>query len=126
MPSAFVVAAQLRAQGQAGYTNLTRAVKKTAQLGLAKVKANASGRPGPRRVTGDYKRSMNVETLGPFAASIGTDKIQARRLENGFVGEDSLGRHYNQPAYPHWEPMRQWIEPVLEEAVLRVIDTEPS
>lgn len=124
MPSAFVVAAQLRAEGVNVARAMTGALRKTSQLGLAKVKANASGRPGPRRVTGNYKRSMSVEHIGPFEDSIGTDAPQARRLEFGFVGEDSLGRTYNQPAFPHWEPMRQWVEPVLEAAVLAVLDTE--
>lgn len=126
MPSAFVVATELRAQAEAATVALKKVVATYSQLGLAKVRANASGRPGPRRVTGNYLRSMNVEIIDAFTRSIGTNAPQARRLENGFVGTDSLGRHYNQPPYPHWQPMADWLEPKFEAAVETIIDTEAS
>lgn len=66
------------------------------QLLVTKVKANASGRPGPRVQTGDYRRSINmVFKGGPNPeASVGTNRPQGRRLEFGFHGTDSLGRSY--------------------------------
>lgn len=33
-----------------------------------------------------------------------TDAQQAKGLEYGFVGVDSLGRHYRQPPFPHVAP----------------------
>lgn len=117
MPDAFVVAADIRQATGRTMTLVGQATRKAAQLGLGKVRANASGRPGPRRITGDYVRKMNIRKVAQFDQSIGTDAVQARRLENGFVGVDSLGRHYNQPPYPHWGPMADWIGPQFAQLV---------
>lgn len=35
---------------------------------------------------------------------VGTNVEYARRIEYGFSGTDSLGRHYNQPAHPYLRP----------------------
>ena len=77
------------------------------------VKAHASGRPGPRTPTGDYRRSIvgEVERRSGFTVgTVGTNRPQGRRLELGFVGIDALGRHYNQPPYPHFRPALSKIE----------------
>lgn len=84
--------------------------KKAANDTLGKVKANASGRPGPRRVTGDYTRSMNVAHSGDESV-VSTNAAQALRLEHGFHGADSRGRHYNQGPLPHWRPAFEWGQP---------------
>ena len=97
----------------AGPVVLQEVVKYWAFAGLGRVKSNASGRPGPRRVTGDYTRTFNVElyrTGDAVRATIGTNAVQALRLELGFVGADSLGRVYNQAPLPHWMPMADWVE----------------
>lgn len=81
---------------------------------VTKIKANASGRPGPNAPTGDYRRSwtLQVTSRGGFTIAIaGTNRPQGRRLEYGFHGVDSLGRHYNQPAYPHVGPAIDAVEP---------------
>lgn len=117
MSDAHVVAAEIEAAAQYGVEFVQKTVRTYAQLGLAKVRANASGRPGPRRVTGNYKRSMNVEYVGPYEAIIGTNAPQGRRLEFGFVGTDSLGRHYNQAPLPHWQPMADWLLPQFAAAI---------
>lgn len=83
------------------------AVTKHGQLLQTRVMANASGRPGPNVVTGDYRRSITLRVFrngGMAVAVVGTNKPQGRRLEFGFHGVDSLGRHYNQPPYPHFGP----------------------
>lgn len=41
---------------------------------------------------------------GVAESLIGTTAPQGRRLEFGFTGTDRLGRHYNQPPYPHVAP----------------------
>lgn len=72
-----------------------------------RVRGKASGRPGPRAPTGDYRRSITLSVVraGRMSiAEVGTNRPQGRRLEFGFVGEDSLGRRYNQPPYPHFGP----------------------
>lgn len=72
-----------------------------------RIQAHASGRPGPRAPTGDYRRSWAEKftiTNGNPTVYVGTHKPQGRRLEMGFVGADSLGRVYRQPPYPHVAP----------------------
>jgi hypothetical protein len=89
------------------------------------IKANASGRPGPRAITGNYRRSWNTQMTkvgGGAAAIVGTAAPQGRRLEMGFVGVDSLGRHYNQPPFPHVRPAMQQIEPGFVQAMRKILD----
>jgi hypothetical protein len=77
-----------------------------AQILETRIKASASGRPGPNAPTGDYRRSWNTQLTmngDQVVADVGTNKPQGRRLEFGFVGTDSLGRFYNQPPFPHVE-----------------------
>jgi hypothetical protein len=90
-----------------------RQLKQWGYLLETKIKGKASGRPGPNAPTGDYRRSWTTElgtNLGDRAVIVGTNKPQGRRLEYGFVGVDSLGRHFNQPPYPHVRPAMQEIE----------------
>lgn len=78
-----------------------------AMLVQRRVQANASGRPGPRSVTGDYRRSIRRRSRPVVAggySDIGTDAPQGRRLEVGFVGTDSAGRRYRQRPFPHFGP----------------------
>ena len=90
-------------------------VEKTAVDLAALTQQNASGRPGPNAPTGDYRGSWRVEPVRDGAdevsRSVGTDRPQARRLEYGFVGADSLGRVYDQQPYPHHGPALDVIEP---------------
>lgn len=78
--------------------------------------------PGPNVGTGDYVRSMTqtngFEGDNPVS-TVWTNAPQARRLEYGFpvVMVDSLGRHFNQPPFPHWRPAAEEIEPVLRRNV---------
>lgn len=95
------------------------------QLLVTTVQRNASlprsGPPGPRLQTGDYVRSWNLrmESLGgTIAASAGTNRPQARRLENGFVGPDTRGRVYHQPPYKHAQPALDEVGPVWADALL--------
>lgn len=86
------------------------------QLLTTRVQAHASGRPGPNIVTGDYRRSINMEVMSSEATTIvavGTNEPQGRRLEFGFHGRDSLGRFYDQPPYPHFGPAVDEIVPGL-------------
>ena len=56
-------------------------------------------------LTGTYRRSIHIKPLPAWlAVAIGTDLPYGPRLEYGFAGVDSLGRHYNQPARPHFRP----------------------
>lgn len=70
-------------------------------------KAHARGRPGPRvrsgRLWGSITWRLGHDAVSPYA-DIGSAVEYARRIELGFVGEDSLGRRYNQPAFPYLRP----------------------
>ncbi|MEU9615850.1 HK97 gp10 family phage protein [Streptomyces sp. NPDC048209] len=93
-----------------------RAVRHTGELGRARIRGNASGRPGPNVITGAYRNSWETNTRRlPYGAmcTIGTNAPQGRRLEFGFVGPDSLGRVYNQPPFPHVGPAIGYIGATL-------------
>lgn len=94
------------------------------QLLRTRVMAKASGRPGPNAPTGDYRRSITLEIVrGTFSISavVGTNKPQGRRLEYGFVGVDSAGRHYDQPPYPHFLPAQDEIGRLMVQDIDRIV-----
>lgn len=120
--NAHQIAAQMRARSAAAEAAGHRVVRTYGQLLLTRVRANASGRPGPRAVTGDYRRSWNVQYVdhaGRHSATVGTAAPQARRLEYGFVGADRLGRVYNQPPFPHVGPAVLTTAPEFRDALAR-------
>jgi len=79
-------------------------MRRSGQLMLTRVVYYASGGgQGPQVRTGAYVRSINLE-VSPSGWRVYTNAPQARRLEYGFVGTDSLGRHYSQAPLPHWRP----------------------
>jgi hypothetical protein len=101
---------------------LETAVKRHASLPRTAPRGPNTG--GPRLITGDYNRSINLRMSGgPVAptATVGTDRPQGPRLEFGFVGVDSLGRHYDQPPYPHFGPAFDEIAPQFEAAIAGVV-----
>ena len=115
----FAMAAKMAANAKVIDDVTEQAIKTVGYRGLGLVKKNASGRPGPRVRTGDYRRSLNVrfgadkfsDARGiTHSATIGTNAPQAQRLEEGFIGADSLSRVYNQPAFPHFRPMAEQIQ----------------
>lgn len=76
-------------------------VKRLLQL----VIKHASGRPGPNVVSGAYIGSFVI-----VADNVTNFSPQTHRLEYGFIGTDSLGRNYHQPAFPHFRPALQEIK----------------
>lgn len=93
------------------------------------IRARASGRPGPRAQTGDYRRSITwryARLPGVVTSVVGTNAPQGRRLEFGFApgiapqnGVDVLGRRFEQPPRPHFGPAADEVRPRYE-AALRV------
>jgi hypothetical protein len=74
---------------------------------LSSAKRHASGRPGPNVVTGAYVANMRVMLVMGREyrqAMVANSSPQARRLEYGFYGTDSLGRVYHQGPFPHMRP----------------------
>lgn len=119
------VAAGLLADAAKVRGGLRTPVSQAGQELRRRIQARASGRPGPRVVTGNYRRSWSAESYSVpdgAAVSVGTNAPQGRRLEYGFNGVDSLGRKYNQPPYPHVGPAADGFEPVFE----RMIDAYVS
>lgn len=124
--------AGLGAYGRAVHAGVQRAALTTGLLLQTVIQANASlpasGPPGPRAITGDYRASWGVEpdlSLGPdqVGAIVGTNKPQARRLEYGFVGADALGRHYNQRPYPHVQPALDAVRPQFQQSMRGAVRT---
>jgi len=103
-----------------------RTVQQQARIMRALIQENASGRPGPYIITGDYRGSWRVE---PFpvpdggGAEVGTTEPQGRRLELGFYDmTDSIGRHYFQPPFPHVEPAVNELSTQYEQAFKDALD----
>ncbi|MGW0952839.1 HK97 gp10 family phage protein [Streptomyces sp. NPDC002545] len=119
------VAAALQARAERVLPQTVSVVRHYAMLLETRVKANASGRPGPNVITGDYRRSWTheVQVEGDMVTGVvGTSKPQGRRLEYGYVGPDSLGRIFHQPPYAHVGPAVETVRPLFVEAFGRVVD----
>ena len=108
--------------------NLERSVNRAALLIETAIKGKASGRPGPRAPTGNYRRSINTRkvrgTSGRAVAfSVGTTAVQGRRLEFGFMNmTDALGRTFQQPPYPHFGPGFEEARPKALELIRREVN----
>lgn len=89
-----------------------------------RVKAFASGRPGPNAPTGNYRRSWRTSfsNIGhTHIGQAGTNQPQGRRLEYGFHGADALGRVYNQPPYVHVQPAKDISDREIVELAEKVV-----
>ncbi|MGW3193174.1 HK97 gp10 family phage protein [Streptomyces sp. NPDC001118] len=114
------MAAALARLGPAARARTRTITRHHAMLLRVRIQRNASGRPGPNVITGQYRASWDVRMItsgGQVTAEVFTDAPQARRLEYGFVGVDALGRHYRQPPYPHVEPAFRQAEPAFVQAL---------
>ncbi|MGX1909350.1 HK97 gp10 family phage protein [Streptomyces phaeochromogenes] len=110
------LAAALNRGGKEAVSAAETAMRHGAKALVVQVQRNASGRPGPRVITGKYRASWqsDVHRAGPvIVGEVGTNAPQGRRLEFGFVGVDSLGRRYNQPPFPHLGPAVNAFGPLL-------------
>lgn len=130
--NANMVAADLASLGATASRKIRTVVRTHTQLLLAAVKREAStprsvprpGPGGPRLLTGNYNRSLNMVVGGSaFYAEgrVGTNAVQGRRLEFGFSGTDSAGRGFNQKPYPHFKPAVEQIEGPFGAAITAVL-----
>lgn len=120
-----VVALDFVAASRESDAKLRAVVRHHGHLLRTRVMRNASGRPGPNVVTGDYRRSITVEFYeadGQFIATVGTNSPQGRRLEFGFHGADSLGRVYAQPPLPHFGPALDATAPEFNAAIALTLE----
>lgn len=102
-----LVAAELALKATTWPTTEASIVAHWGAVYQTRVRAAASGRPGPRVISGDYRRRISLEvrrTASGAVAIVGTDHPGGRRLELGFVGVDSAGRHVQAPPYSHFGP----------------------
>ena len=81
---------QLRANGSVVTSNLVNSVN-----------FSTSKRQG--RLLGKTK-GKHLTPAEPLSVKIGSTVVYAMRVEMGFVGTDSLGRHYNQQPKPYLRP----------------------
>lgn len=119
--NAFALVADFDNASDSAQARATRVTRHHAMLLETRIKANASGRPGPRAITGNYRRSWSTSHMG-MMSTVGTNAPQARRLEWGFYGPDRLGRVYNQPPYPHVGPAVDAITPGYQRSLADIID----
>jgi hypothetical protein len=115
-----IEAHRIEAAAPLGTRRMRALVTHEAALLETRVKRNASGRPGPNAITGNYRRSINRQVTpipGGAMAEVGTAAVQAARLEYGFHGTDSLGRRFNQPPLAHFRPAADETEAKFMEAV---------
>lgn len=89
--------------GEMFMPELERLMARSADDLLETTKDYASRRPGPVIQTGQYVSSFE-SNYGPDWFMVWTSAPQAKRLEYGFYGTDSLGRVYYQGQYPHLVP----------------------
>lgn len=76
-------------------------------------------------LTGNLRRSITVEILGPGDVRVGSNEAYARRIEFGFLGADRLGREYHQAARPYLRPAfeqhRERLRAAIAAAAMAVI-----
>lgn len=80
------------------------------------VQSHAHGRPGPEKITGEYVASIGIR--GP---AVGTDEPEGKRLEFGYHGPDSTGRHFHQPPRPHFGPAVDEVRPLFFASLERLL-----
>ena len=81
---------------------------------LTAVRANAPVR------TGGY-RSRLYATVQGYTLYVTSPDDFSNRLEYGFVGVDSLGRHYAQPPHPHFRPAADTVGPQYVRRLMEIV-----
>lgn len=122
--NADAVARQIVATSVQGAARVVTVTQHYGVLMTSGVQAAASGRPGPRAQTGDYRRSITTQmsiTPTSIETRTETNKPQAYRLEHGFIGVDALGREYDQPALPHFGPTHDRLAPQWEAGLVAAV-----
>jgi hypothetical protein len=71
-------------------------------------------------ISGAYVSAFALVVTGRYGRKVVNPSPQTRRLEHGFIGVDSLGRHYYQPAFPHFGPASVEVRPKFVDAMTKV------
>ena len=91
------------------------------------VRGRAAGRPGPAVITGAYVGSIGLRPNEPgggrYEVEVGTDHPEGFRLERGYHGTDSLGRHFVMShGYPHFGPAAAEAGPLIADSAIELAD----
>lgn len=83
--------------------------RKRGELAGSKYKGGNIHGARPQARTGKLRTSIkvaDVHQVGPgrWMSTVGPTMVYGRRVELGFVGQDSRGRTYNQSPYPYMAP----------------------
>lgn len=78
----------------------------------------------PRR-TGAYANSITAQANG-LSIEAGSPLPYSDRLEYGFIGVDSLGRHYHQSPQPHFRPALEEFKEVYALRIAELIQSRAS
>ena len=86
----------------------------------------ASGRPGPRVVTGEYLASIGIDmsydpSLG-WSVEVGTNEERGYALEMGYLATDADGEQTVHHPFPHFRPAIAEIEEPFVVAVGNLVD----
>lgn len=113
------VAAILERVGASVPASITRGVLKAGLFAEGEVKQRApvASIETSGYVGGNLRASINTQLVSPTAASVGTNVVYALRQEFGFVGEDALGRVYNQGPNPYFAPAAAAAEPKVVDII---------
>jgi hypothetical protein len=68
-------------------------------------------------VTGNLRAGWQVAQVGPAELEIINNVVYARRVNNGFVGQDSLGRSYDQAGHHMVEQVIAEMPEIAKNAV---------
>ncbi len=73
----------------------------------------------PNVVSGDLRRSIRHEAVArlgvaSYGTVVGPSVVYGRRIELGFLGQDSRGRKYHQPPFPYFVPAVTSTAPQLQ------------
>lgn len=126
-PSAYIVAQDFARLGPLTHERVKAVTRHHGALLKMKLIAHSSGRPGPRRNTGEYQLHFWVDYVGTnqWQARIraGNTEPYSDRLEWGFIGYDSLGRYYNQRPFPHFRPAMAEFQVEYEQGLMFAVMT---
>lgn len=68
-------------------------------------------------VTGTLRAGWQVQQVGPYEWEITNNVAYARRINDGFIGKDSLGRYYDQSGYHMVEQVIAEMPAIAEKAI---------
>jgi hypothetical protein len=124
--NARTIAARMAARAAATVVAVEAVVPREGAVLQTKVKANASGRPGPRAQTGDYRRNIGLvvrRATRTVTAEVFTNAVQGWRLEMRLLRR-GLARPALPPGRrcPHFQPAADAMRAQFPAAVATAVN----